>query len=224
MAKILIADDDIELCTSIAERLRTEQHTVELVHDGNEAEQRLRIYPYDCVILDWNMPGVEGPVLCRNYRQRGGKCPILMLTGRRELQDKETGLDSGADDYLTKPFSVRELAARVRALLRRPVAAPAKVLCVNNISLNTATHVVSIDGKVVHLRPKEFAILELMLKNKNHVFSAEVLLDKLWSDDPEASIDSVRTAINRLRGKVDKAGEKSIIDTVHGRGYRLLDC
>lgn len=222
MAKILIVDDDLELCRSISERLKAEQHTVELVNDGIEADERLKYYQYDCIILDWNLPGVSGPEILRNYRRKGGKAPILLLTGRAELQDKETGLDSGADDYLTKPFSVRELAARVRALLRRPAAiAPERLLSAGNLTLNTSNREVKVNNQIVHLRPKEFSILELMLRNKKHLFSANALLEKLWSDEPDANVESVRTAITRLRKKIDESGKESIIVTVHGLGYKL---
>lgn len=224
MAKILIVDDDVELCRSISERLKAEQHTVEQATDGIEADGKLRVYPYDCIILDWNLPGLSGPEILRNYRQRGGKSSVLMLTGRAELQDKERGLDSGADDYLTKPFSVRELAARVRALLRRPAATiEEKILAAGNVVLNTSNREVKVNEQLIHLRPKEFSILELMLKSKRHTFSTNVLLEQLWNDEPDATVESVRTAMTRLRKKIDQSGEESIIVTVHGVGYKI-DC
>lgn len=223
MAKILLVDDDIDLCNSISERLKSEQHTVESISNGVEAEQRLRVYDYDCVILDWNLPGMEGLAVCRNFRKRGGRTPILLLTGRTALEEKELGLDSGADDYLTKPFSVRELAARVRALLRRPPRPALKIINAGRITLNISDHEVKLDGELIHLRPKEFSILELLMKNKQHTFSTDALLEKIWSNDPDATADSVRIAITRLRQKIDLAGQASVIVTVHGRGYKIVE-
>src|SRR5690349_887640 len=120
MSKILIIDDDKPLASVLGDWLRVDNHVVDLVHDGLEGVSRLEFYPYDLIILDINMPGMNGIQVCTEYRANGGKAPILMLTGRNETEQKMEGLDSGADDYLTKPFEMRELSARVRALLRRP--------------------------------------------------------------------------------------------------------
>lgn len=222
MAKILLVEDDEDLCLTICDRLRAEQHVIEVVHDGKEGADRLRFYSYDFVILDWNLPGKIGPEICREFRSAGGSTPILMLTGRTEVQEKETGLDAGADDYLTKPFSTRELAARIRAILRRPQMVLDDTLQEGTVALNTVKHTVTVNGANVHLHPKEFAILELLMKHKNQVFSAESLLDRLWKSESEATIDSVRTTIKRLRQKVDQ-GESSLIKTVHGIGYKIGD-
>lgn len=221
MAKILLVEDDLDLCTTICDRLKAEQHLIEVVHDGKEGADRLRLYSYDFVILDWNLPGMIGPEICREYRHRGGSTPVLMLTGRGEVQDKETGLDAGADDYLTKPFSTRELAARIRAILRRPAAVLDDCLTEGNVTLNTVKHTVQVAGEPVHLHPKEFAILELLLKNRTQVFSADALLDRLWKSESDATVDSVRTTIKRLRQKIDREGQSSLIKTVHGIGYKV---
>ncbi len=223
MAKILLVEDDEDLCTTICDRLKAEQHIIEVVHDGNEGSDRLRLYAYDFVILDWNLPGKIGPEICREYRNHGGSTPVLMLTGKGEVHDKETGLDAGADDYLTKPFSTRELAARIRAILRRPAVVIDECLQEGKVVLNTVKHTVAVNGTSIHLHPKEFAILELLLKHKNQVFSTDSLLDRLWKSESEATVDSVRTTIKRLRQKVDIEGESSLIKTVHGVGYKIGD-
>lgn len=220
MAKILLVEDDEDLCVTICDRLKAEQHMVEVVHSGREGADRLRLYSYDFVILDWNLPGMTGPEVCRDHRNHGGSTPILMLTGRAEVQDKESGLDAGADDYLTKPFSTRELAARIRAILRRPQVVQDETLEEGNVVINTVKHTVTVAGKSVHLHPKEFAILELLLKHKSQVFSTDVLLDRLWNSESDATVDSVRTTIKRLRQKIDTDGE-SLIKTVHGVGYKI---
>lgn len=221
MAKILLVEDDVDLCTTICDRLKAEQHVLEVVHDGKEGADRLRLYSYDFVILDWNLPGKIGPEICREYRGHGGSAPVLMLTGRGEVHDKETGLDAGADDYLTKPFSTRELAARIRAILRRPQAVIDDCLSEGDVVLNTVKHTVSVHGQFVHLHPKEFAILELLLKSKDQVFSADALLDRLWKSESDATVDSVRTTIKRLRQKIDREGQPSLVKTVHGVGYKI---
>ena len=223
MAKILLVEDDIDLCATICDRLKAEQHIIEVVHDGNEGSERLRFYSYDFVILDWNLPGKIGPEVCREFRGQGGATPVLMLTGRQEVQDKETGLDAGADDYLTKPFSTRELAARIRAILRRPQVVIDACLSFNGVVLNTVKHTVTVDENSVHLHPKEFAILELLLKHKSQVFSVDNLLDRLWKSESDATVDSVRTTVKRLRQKIDKEGQPSLLRTVHGFGYKIGD-
>ncbi|HEY9788243.1 MAG TPA: response regulator transcription factor, partial [Candidatus Obscuribacterales bacterium] len=145
----------------------------------------------------------------------------IMLTGRAKIDEKEEGLDSGADDYLTKPFSMRELNARVRALLRRPAAYSGNELKARDIVLEPESHRVTKQGREIKLLPKEFALLEFLLRNPGRVFSPEALLERVWESTSDASPDTVRIHVNRLRSKLDTKGEDSIIGTVHGVGYRL---
>lgn len=217
MAKILLIEDDLDVSHNICERLKAEGHTIEIVHDGQEGADRLRVYDYDLVILDWNLPGRNGPDICREFKQRGGTTPVIMLTGRTELEQRIQGLDAGAEDYMTKPFSVRELAARIRALLRRPPIEADNCLSEQGVVVNTTKHTVTLNEKPLHLQPKEFQILELLLRSKSAVYSPDALLEIVWRDDPTANVDSVRTAIKRLRQKLEDGG--SIIKTVHGKGY-----
>jgi DNA-binding response OmpR family regulator len=221
MAKILIVDDNSELSDNIKEWLSGEQYIVDTCADGVQALQYLSTYEYDAIVLDWTMPKISGVEVCRQYRGTGGTTPILMLTGRRTLDDKEEGLDAGADDYLTKPFEVRELSARLRALIRRAAKAPGNVLKFGNIVLDKDKHQVMKIGQEVKLMPKEFAILELLLSYPNKVFSAEALIERIWSAESDASPEIVRKYINRLRKEVDTEGQPSIIRTVHGVGYAL---
>jgi DNA-binding response OmpR family regulator len=222
MAKILIVEDEPDLAEPVRAYLTHEHHLVEVVDDGLEALERLRFYKYDLIILDWMLPGMHGVEVCKNFRQSGGTTPILMLTSRKQTNDKITGLDAGADDYLTKPFDVQEISARVRALLRRPQAVTSNVLTARNIILETSTFRVTRDGTEISLLPKEFALLEFFMRHPNQVFSAEALLDRVWSSESEASPETIRTYIKRLRQKIDIKGEKnSIIATVHGVGYKL---
>ncbi len=221
MAKVLIVEDEPDLSDPIRAFLTHEHHLVEVVDNGLEALERLRFYKFDVIILDWMLPGLQGVEVCKQYRASGGSTPILMLTARRQTQEKVLALDAGADDYLTKPFDVYEVSARVRALLRRPAAVSSNLLKVRNIVLETSTFRVTRNDEEVQLLPKEFALLEFLMRHPNQVFSAEALLDRVWASDSEASPETIRTYVKRLRQKIDTNGQPSIISTVHGVGYKL---
>jgi DNA-binding response OmpR family regulator len=221
MAKVLLVEDDRILATNVIEWLKLENHLVEHIADGSEALYRLNNYDFDIVILDWMLPGLTGVDILKQYREGGGTAPILMLTGRKEIEDKMSGLDSGADDYLTKPFHVKELSARVRALLRRQPVLAENVLHCRHLSMDLVTHQVKKGEEVVHLLPREYALLEFLLKHQNQVFSAEALLDRVWKSSSDVSPESIRTYITRLRSKIDTDGEASLIQNVHGVGYKL---
>ncbi len=221
MAKILIVEDNSELMDNVRDWLTQEQYVVDCCTDGVEALAYLGTYEYDAIVLDWTLPKMSGIEVCKQYRSQGGSTPIIMLTGRRTLDDKEIGLDAGADDYLTKPFEVRELSARIRALLRRAPKVAGDVLKAGNLALDKETHKVTKNGQEVHLMPKEFAILELMMTYPSKIFSAESLIERVWSSSSDASPEIVRKYINRLRAQVDTEGAPSVIRTVHGVGYAL---
>ncbi|MBZ0186582.1 MAG: response regulator transcription factor [Candidatus Obscuribacterales bacterium] len=222
MAKILLVEDEADISDLVTAWLAKDHHVVEVAATGEQALDLLRVYPFDVLILDWMLPGVSGVEVCREYRTRGGTSPILMLTAKSHVNEKEKGLDAGADDYLTKPFELIELSARVRALLRRPVSFAGTVLKVGTIVLDTSTHKVTKNGGEVQLLPKEFALLAFFMRHPNQVFSAEALLDRVWSYDSEASPETIRTYIKRLRKKIDEEDKSSLIGTVHGVGYKLV--
>jgi len=219
MAKILIIDDDKPLATTLGDWLRLENHVVDLVHDGLEGVSRLEFYPYDLIILDINMPGMNGIQVCTKYRDSGGKSPILMLTGRNETEQKMEGLDSGADDYLTKPFEMRELSARVRALLRRPSEVVADVLTAGPLKLDVKAQKLSRDGQDIRLLPQQMQLLEFFMRNPGVIFSSDTILDRVWSSEADTSPDTVRVHITRIRQKIDEEGKESFIRTVHRVGY-----
>jgi DNA-binding response OmpR family regulator len=221
MAKVLIVEDNEELLDNVREWLASEQHVVDCCSDGVSALAYLNTYEYDVIVLDWTLPKFSGLDICKQYRGQGGTTPILMLTGRRTIDDKELGLDAGADDYLTKPFEMRELSARLRALLRRTAKVTGNVLKVANVELDKDTHRVTRGGQDVKLMPKEFAILELLMTYPGKVFSAEALIERIWASDSDASPEIVRKYINRLRNQIDTEGSTSLIRTVHGVGYAL---
>lgn len=221
MPKILVVEDEKALSDVVIDYLSAQNYEVDHVADGKEALERLKFYSYDLVVLDWQLPNMEGPDICRSFRSSGGSTPVIMLTGKREVDDKEAGLDAGADDYLTKPFHMKELAARVRALLRRPSQVISKDLKARDISLDPTTHKVSKGEKVIDILPKEFALLEFLMRHPNQVFSAEALIERVWPTDSDSSPGAIRTYVNRLRNKIDTDGQPSLIATVHGIGYRL---
>jgi DNA-binding response OmpR family regulator len=219
MAKIIVVEDDKDIAEQVKMLLTFEHHTVEALHDGKDASAALRVYDYDVIILDWELPGMHGVDILREFRARGGNTPVLMLTGKSSVDSKEIGLDSGADDYLTKPFELKELAARVRALLRRPAAVKQNVLKVGGLTLDPAKYRVTMGDAPVTLVPKEFALLEFLMRHPGQVFSQEALLNRVWPSESDATEEALRTTMKRLRKKVDP--ESQLIKNIHGVGYVL---
>lgn len=218
MSKILVVEDDTDLAGMVRINLAREHSTVEVVHSGEDALDVLAVSAYDLIILDWNLPGKSGLDVCQWYRQHGGTSPVLMLTGKAAVIDKETGLDSGADDYLTKPFSMRELAARVRAVLRRSSSATSNVLTHGDYKIDPFKFHIEKSGSPLSLQPREFALFEFFMRHPGEVFSPDALLERIWRSDSEATLDALRACIKRIRKKL---GDPDVIETVHGVGYRL---
>lgn len=221
MAKILVVEDDEDLCTSLKDLLELDHHKVDTALNGGEALHLLKVATYDLLLLDWNLPDMPGVDICKQFRAEGGACPVLMLTGKGNVNDKITGLDAGADDYLTKPFHPEELASRMRALLRRPGAFRGNELKVAGLVLEPSAFRVTRDGEEIKLLPKEFALLEFFMRHPNEVFSTEALIARVWESDSDVSPEVVRTYINRLRNKLGRNGEDNLLKTVHGLGYKL---
>lgn len=221
MAKILVVEDDELVLESVVDMLEAEHFTVEAVSDGLDAWHRLESLDYDLVILDWSLPSLEGVAVLTKMRKNNDSTPVIMLTAHSGIESKITGLDSGADDYLGKPFNMRELLSRVKALLRRPQEYKSEVLNSGDIVLNITEFTCRRSGEEIKLHPKEFAVLEHLIRNKGRVFSVEELLDRLWSCDSESSVEAARKCITRLRQKIDVPGKDSYITTVVGRGYKI---
>lgn len=221
MAKILVIEDERDLSGPIKDWLTNESHLVEIVDNGNLAVDYLRVNKYDVIVLDLMLPGMGGMEVCRWFREHAGITPILMLTAKSSIEDKEAGLDAGADDYLTKPFHLKELSARIRALLRRPAAVTGQIYQVHDLQLDSAKRLVTKQGKELHLLPKEYSMLEFLVRHAGQAFSAEALLERVWSSDSSAMPETVRTNIKTLRKKIDTPGRSSIIHTVHGIGYKI---
>ncbi len=223
MAKILVVEDDVDFALTVEHALTTANHTVEMAHDGDSAMEYLRQGQYDIIILDWQLPDIEGIEILTKFRARGGSTPVLMLTGKSQIRDKEVGLDGGADDYLTKPFDSRELAARIRALLRRQTVAPSSSLSMHDLVLDPNKHRLTKGGKEVHLQPRDFALLEFLMRHPDEIFSSEALLTRVWHQDSDASSAGLRAAIVRIRKAIDTDGDdsKSLIENVARVGYRM---
>jgi DNA-binding response OmpR family regulator len=221
MSKIIVIEDDTDLSTMICDRLTFEHHSVECIHDGLEGLERLKSFKYDAIVLDWQLPNLSGVEICKSFRQYGGNTPVIMLTGKDSIADKEFGLDSGADDYLTKPFHIKELSARIRALLRRANQMTDNVLKIDDLILDPSTYEVTKNNQKIQLLPKEFALLEFLMRHPNQVFSAEALLDRVWDSGTDTSEEAIRTCLKRLRKKIDDESKNSKIKTVHGVGYKL---
>jgi DNA-binding response OmpR family regulator len=206
----------------VVDHLASERYTVEHAPDGLTAQEMLTITSFDLIILDWSLPGKTGIEICGEFRAKGGKTPIIMLTGKRQIEEKEEGLDTGADDYLTKPFSLRELSARVRALMRRPEQVVSSVITVGDLSMDMTEHSLLKDGEHIHLQKQDFALLEFLMRHPNQVFTSEALINRVWGVESEATAESVRSAIKRLRQKLDNAEDgNSIIENIPRVGYRL---
>lgn len=223
MAKILVVDDDVALCGVIDTWLKYQQHIVECVHTGKQSEELLELYEYDAIVLDWSLPDTTGVEICKAFRQKGGTTPIILLTGKRNIEEKETGLDAGADDYLTKPFEVRELSARLRALLRRPATVSENLLTVGDVSLDLKTHEVTKCGELVKLFPKDYTLLEYLMRRQNQICSPEDLMNHVWKSEEGIGPDALRTCVRRLRKQIDTEGKPSLIENRHGVGYILRD-
>ena len=221
MAKLLVVEDELDLVETLKEFLTKEGHTVEHAPDGDEAKFRLKTYEYDLILLDWNIPGATGIEVLASYRNSGGKTPVIMLTGRGSVPDKESGLDTGADDYLAKPFNLRELAARLRALLRRPrETTPDNTLRIRNLELDAATQNLKVDGKEVHLSPRDFALLEFLMRHPDTIFSNQALLNRVWQAESEVTEEAIRSAFKRIRKTIGD-GDGKIIENLPKVGYRF---
>jgi two-component system, OmpR family, response regulator ArlR len=219
MAKILIIEDDLDCCKVITDRLEHEHHTVEFAHSGTDGLDKLLCCHYDLVILDWILPEMIGLEVLKRSRERGSIVPVLMLTGKDAELDKEAGLDSGADDYLTKPFSARELSARVRALLRRTTDVTTSTITRGDFVLDLKLCQLSRNGVPIALQPAEYSLMEFFMRNPGHKFSADDLVNKAWHSESEATANSVRIIITRLRKKIDVEGSPSVIVTSNKVGY-----
>ena len=218
--KILVVEDEAKIAHSLQRGLEAEGYVVDIAPDGDVAETLTGAGSYDLVLLDWMIPGKhEGPALIRSWHDQKKFMPILMLTARGTIGDRVQGLDTGADDYLPKPFSFDELLARIRALLRRPAAGAGTSYMIGDVTINSISKTVTKSGQEVHLTAKEFQLLEYLAARRGEVLSKDQLLDHVWSDDSRVQHNTVETFVANLRKKIDKPGGENIVKTVRGFGY-----
>jgi DNA-binding response OmpR family regulator len=219
--RILIIDDDRRLCAVIKRGLLEEAYAVDLAYDGQEGEYLAEVNPYDLIILDIMLPVKDGIEVCRELRAKKINAPILMLTAKDTVEDRVRGLDTGADDYLVKPFAFNELLARVRALLRREGMSKSPELRLGDLTLNALTRQVWRGQRPIELTTKEYVILEYFMRHPNVVVTRTMIEEHAWDYDFDSLSNLVDVYIRRLRRKIDNEGEDSLIQTVRGAGYRL---
>jgi len=219
--RILIVEDEESLADVIKQGLEEEGYAVDAVYNGEEGLFMAENEPSDLIILDIMLPVIDGMAILKKIRKAGIKTPVVMLTAKDTIMDKVSGLDSGADDYLTKPFSFEELLARIRALLRRHTEARTSVLMVANLTIDTATHEIKREGKEIPLSAKEYALLEYMAINRNKVLSRTALTEHLYNQDFDLDSNVIDVFINRVRNKIDRGHDIKLIHTVRGAGYML---
>jgi DNA-binding response OmpR family regulator len=219
--RILVVDDDRRLCAVIKRGLLEEAYAVDLAYDGEEGEYLAEVNPYDLIILDIMLPIKDGIEVCQELRTKKVNTPILMLTAKDTVEDRVRGLDTGADDYLVKPFAFNELLARVRALLRREGMSKSPELRVGDLTLNTLTRQVRRGQRPVELTTKEYVILEYFMRHPNVVVTRTMIEEHAWDYDFDSLSNLVDVYIRRLRRKIDNESKDSLIQTVRGAGYRL---
>jgi len=222
--RVLVVEDEPDLVDALTVGLRREGYAVDAALDGSSALDRISYTPYDAVLLDLNLPDIDGLEVCRAIRlDEGTRTRVIMLTSRDSIEDRVNGLDEGADDYLAKPFALPELLARLRALLRRHSTAGSAVVEVGGLRLDAARHTVVLDDAAIDLTSKEFALLRYFMLHPGEVLASERLLDHVWDEHADPFTRTVRVTISNLRRKLRDAGSPDLIETVVGAGYRLRD-
>jgi len=221
--RILLVEDDAVIASSLSKGLREEAYAVDVATDGDAAVSQAAINPYDAIVLDVMLPKRDGFAVCRELRQRGLTTPVLMLTARDAVRDRITGLDTGADDYLTKPFEFGELLARLRALLRRGPALAPTVLRVADLEVDTRAQRAMRAGREVALTTREYALLEFLARNAGRVVGRAEISDHVWDDNYDPVSNLIESYINRLRRKLDAPGLPPLIHTRRGAGYVLAE-
>jgi two-component system copper resistance phosphate regulon response regulator CusR len=219
MAQIFLVEDEERVSAMVKKTLEESKHTVDIAADGAEAIKRFANKPYDLIILDLMLPYLGGVEVCRHIRQKNKTVPILMLTALNSVDDKVTGLNTGADDYLVKPFHLKELQARIDALLRRNASDSSPIISLGNIVLNIANNTVEREGKKVTLTTKECALLELLMHNNDKILSRQTIAEKVWGINFDTGTNVVDVYVNYLRNKIDKGFSEKYIHTVVGKGY-----
>jgi len=221
--RILIVEDEHRIANSIKKGLEQEHFAVDVAYSGSDGWDLAEGEEYDLIILDLMLPGMDGLEICRKLRRAGINTPVLMLTAKGQVQDRVTGLDTGADDYVTKPFAFEELLARMRALTRRPKVTLDPVLTTDDLSLDTKSYEVKRGIHLIKLSAKEFSLLEYLLRNSGNILTKEQIISHVWNYDADILPNTVEVNIRNLRNKIDRPfkGKKALIATVRGFGYKV---
>ena len=219
--RVLVVEDDQEAARLLARGLREEGWVVDVAHSGETGDEMASVNSYDAIVLDWLLPDRDGIAVCQSLRASGLHVPILLLTARDAVEDRVLGLNAGADDYLTKPFAFAELLARLHALLRRSELTRPVLLTVGDLTLDPLSHVVTRGGAPISLTPREYAILETLMRRAGEVVSRVHLGESVWENDLDSLTNLVDVHMSHLRRKVDRGGMPPLIHTVRGYGYRL---
>jgi DNA-binding response OmpR family regulator len=221
MVRLLLVEDDVDAAAMLARGLRANAYAVDVAHDGEQALEAVVANDYDVVVLDWMLPRRDGLSVCRSLREDGVSAPVLMLTARDALADRVAGLDCGADDYLTKPFELDELLARLRALLRRGPALRSPALVVGDLTIDTRTRRVHRAGRSVELTAKEYALLEFLARRADEVVGRAEIAEHVWDATYDAFSNRIEVYVQRLRRKIDDGYPLKLIHTRRGEGYTL---
>ena len=219
--RILVIEDEVKVAAFVRQALEEEGHTVDVAHDGQAGLELAHTADYDLLVLDWLLPGRDGLAVCRALRDAGHRLPILMLTARDAVEDRVAGLDNGADDYLVKPFALKELLARARALLRRGTFVGPPVMRVADLTLDPATRHVRRGGREIPLSTKEYSLLDYLMRHAGRTVARSLIMEHVWDFNFDSGTNVVDVYINYLRNKVDRGRDIKLIHTVRGVGYRL---
>ena len=221
--RILLVEDEHRLASIVKKGLEEEGFAVDTAYDGEEGQYLAEVEGYDLIVLDVMLPKVDGITICRNLREKKIKVPVLMLTAKTALEDKVAGLDSGADDYLTKPFAFLELRSRVHALIRRSRQEASPILGIADLELDPIKHKVVRGGKNINLTPKEFAVLEFLLRHNDEVVTRTMVTEHVWDYNFDGMSNVVDVFVAAIRRKVDRDTQTKLIHTIHGVGYKVSD-
>jgi DNA-binding response OmpR family regulator len=223
--RVLIVEDEHKIANSIKKGLQQESYAVDVSYDGNDGFDMATSEEYDIVVLDLMLPGMDGLTICKKLRNEGNHTPILILTAKGLVEDKVEGLNSGADDYLAKPFAFSELLARIKALSRRPKHTTGNILTVSDLTLNPITYEVRRNGGSIDLSKTEYSLLEYMMAHKDKVLTKDQLINHVWNYDADILSNTVEVYIGYLRNKIDKPfpESKQLIKTVRGFGYKISE-
>lgn len=221
--RILVVEDEHKIANSIKKGLEQESYAVDVAYDGQQGFDLAVSEDYDLIILDLLLPNMGGIEICSKLREKQVHTPLIMLTAKGQISDKVTGLNAGADDYLTKPFAFEELIARIRALARRPKNNTGTILTLEDLTLNTTSYEVRRNGKLIQLTAKEYALLEYLLRHFNQVIKKEQIINHIWNYDADVLPNTVEVYVGYLRNKIDKPfpNKPALIHTVRGFGYKI---